>query len=67
MILLGLCLAASIQDPQADLQAVLAAERRRVTAMEEVAPAVCSVMGLNAPGGGSGGASRNSIPSDSIN
>jgi S1-C subfamily serine protease len=37
-----------------DLERVLAAERRRVEAVERVRPAVCSVMQLDAPGGGSG-------------
>ena len=40
------------QDP--DLAAVQANEARRVATMAKVAPAVCSVMGMNEPGGGSG-------------
>jgi S1-C subfamily serine protease len=47
---------ALIQAPGADddLGAVLAAERARVEVMERAAPAVCAVMSLTAPGGGSG-------------
>ncbi|MBI5850991.1 MAG: trypsin-like peptidase domain-containing protein [Planctomycetes bacterium] len=37
-----------------DLARVRAAERERVAVMARVAPAVCSVMPLDAPGGGSG-------------
>ncbi len=37
-----------------DLDRVLAAEQARVDVMARVAPAVCSVMPLDAPGGGSG-------------
>ncbi|MFO1076512.1 MAG: trypsin-like peptidase domain-containing protein [Planctomycetota bacterium] len=41
-----------LQDP--DLAAVRAAEARRVAVVEHCAAAVCSVMGMNEPGGGSG-------------
>ena len=40
------------QDP--DLAAVLASEQRRTQVMAECAAAVCSVMAMDAPGGGSG-------------
>ncbi|MBX3462658.1 MAG: trypsin-like peptidase domain-containing protein [Planctomycetes bacterium] len=40
------------QDP--DLAAVLAHEARRTRVIAECAPAVCSVMAMDAPGGGSG-------------
>ena len=40
------------QDPS--LTAVLTAEERRVAVMERCAPAVCSVMSMDSPGGGSG-------------
>lgn len=41
-------------DPEADLAAVLRAERERTQAMARVEPAVCSVMLRGSPGGGSG-------------
>ncbi|MCA8943935.1 MAG: trypsin-like peptidase domain-containing protein [Planctomycetes bacterium] len=42
-------------DPSTDdLEAVLAAERTRIEAMDRVQPAVCSVMHRGSPGGGSG-------------
>ncbi|MCU0862702.1 MAG: trypsin-like peptidase domain-containing protein [Planctomycetes bacterium] len=48
---LTLSLAFASQDPQAP---VLAAERERIALVARCAPAVCSVMGMDEPGGGSG-------------
>ena len=51
MMLLAMVLACAPQDP---LQAVLESEQRRVQVIERCASAVCSVMSMDAPGGGSG-------------
>ncbi|MCC6782146.1 MAG: trypsin-like peptidase domain-containing protein [Planctomycetes bacterium] len=45
---------APAQSPDQALERVRALERERVAVMARVAPAVCSVMPLDAPGGGSG-------------
>ena len=50
-MLLAVAIACSIQDP---LQAVAAAQARRVAVIERCSRAVCSVMSMDAPGGGSG-------------
>ncbi|MBK8980511.1 MAG: trypsin-like peptidase domain-containing protein [Planctomycetes bacterium] len=56
-VLTSVCVAL-LQAPQqpdpADLDAVLRSERARIEVMARVAPAVASVMQLDAPGGGSG-------------
>jgi S1-C subfamily serine protease len=52
MLLACAIAAASFQDPS--LAAVLANESRRTAVMERCAAAVCSVMSMDAPGGGSG-------------
>ncbi|MBL9079261.1 MAG: trypsin-like peptidase domain-containing protein [Planctomycetes bacterium] len=56
MTALGGALLAAVLLPQQDpdLAAVLAAEARRTQVMAECAAAVCSVMAMDAPGGGSG-------------
>ncbi|MCY2955758.1 MAG: trypsin-like peptidase domain-containing protein [Planctomycetota bacterium] len=46
------CAVLLVQDP--DLAAVQASQERRVATMARVAKAVCSVMAMDAPGGGSG-------------
>lgn len=51
MLVPTLTLAFAIQDP---LAAVLAAEQARVAMVARCVPAVCSVMGMEEPGGGSG-------------
>ncbi len=45
---------AAQDDSDTDLDRVLAAQARRIATMQKVAPAVCSVMSMDAPGGGSG-------------
>ena len=50
-MLLAVAIACSIQDP---LQAVADAQARRVAVIERCSRAVCSVMSMDAPGGGSG-------------
>lgn len=56
--MLAVCVVLTLAPPQepqdAALAAVLAAEARRVEVMAACAPAVCSVMAMDAPGGGSG-------------
>ncbi len=49
-----ICALCARPSPAQDLAAAHAAERQRVDVMRRVAPAVCSVMPLDAPGGGSG-------------
>jgi serine protease Do len=51
MIALLLAIAGSIQDPLAQVRAD---EARRVAVVARCAPAVCSVMAMDEPGGGSG-------------
>jgi S1-C subfamily serine protease len=52
MMLVCAALCCGLQDP--DLAAVLASEARRTAIVARCAPAVCSVMAMDAPGGGSG-------------
>jgi S1-C subfamily serine protease len=52
MMLACAALFVALQDPQAD--PVLASEARRAAVIERCAPAVCSVMSMDQPGGGSG-------------
>jgi S1-C subfamily serine protease len=52
MLLAAVLAVCAPQDP--DLAAVLASEARRTAVMEQCAAAVCSVMSMDQPGGGSG-------------
>lgn len=52
MMLVCAALCCGLQDP--GLAAVLASEARRTAVVARCAPAVCSVMSMDAPGGGSG-------------
>ena len=52
MMLALAALICGLQDP--DLQAVLASQERRVATIDRCAAAVCSVMSMDSPGGGSG-------------